>query len=67
MVQDDNPRPPELDKLFPQAVFVERSLWQGINDEVAAGLGALIDELAKSKEAIRQQRAANNLDALYCT
>jgi hypothetical protein len=65
-VQDDNPRPPELDKIFPDAVFVERSQWQGINDEVAAGLGVLIDQLSKTKEAIRRQRETNNLDALYC-
>ena len=65
-VQDDNPSPPELDKLFPEAVFVERSQWQGINDEVAAGLGALIDQLSKTKEAIRLQRAADNLDDRFC-
>jgi len=66
MVKDDNPTPPELGKLFPDAVFVERTQWQGINDEVAAGLGGLIDQLSNTKEAIRQQRAANNLDARYC-
>jgi hypothetical protein len=65
-VKDDNPTPPELGKLFPGAVFVERSQWQGINDEVAAGLGGLIDQLSKTKEAIRRQRETNNLDALYC-
>jgi len=66
IVKDDNPGPPDLDKLFPDAVFVERSQWQGINDEVASGLGVLIDQLSNTKEAIRLQRAANNLDALYC-
>jgi hypothetical protein len=65
-VQSDNPKPPELDKLFPDAVFVERSQWQGINDEVAAGLGVLIDRLGETKEAIRKDRAANNLDDRYC-
>jgi hypothetical protein len=65
-VQDDNPTPPELDKLFPEAVFVERSQWQFINDEVAAGLGGLIDQLSNTREAIRMERAANNLDARYC-
>jgi hypothetical protein len=65
-VQGDNPKPPELDKLFPEAVFVERSQWQSINDDVAAGLGVLIDRLVESKEAIRQDREANNLDARYC-
>ena len=67
IVKDSNPTPPELDKLFPNAVFVERSRWQGLNDEVAAGLGALIDELSKAKETIRQQRTANDLDARYCS
>jgi hypothetical protein len=66
VVKGDNPKPPELEKLFPDAVFVERSQWQGINDDVAAGLGVLIDQLLQNKEAIRQQRAANNLDAQYC-
>jgi hypothetical protein len=65
-VQNNNPSPPELDKLFPEAVFVERSQWQGINDEVAAGLGVLIDQLSKTKEAIELQRQANNSDARYC-
>jgi hypothetical protein len=67
IVKDNNPKPPELDKLFPEAVFVERSQWQRINDEVGAGLGVLIDELAKSKEAIRQQREATDQDSRYCT
>lgn len=66
-VKEDNPKPPELDKIFPEAVFVERSQWQGINDEVAAGLGALIDQLSYTRKAIRVQREANNLDARYCT
>lgn len=65
-VKDDNSKPPELDKIFPEAVFVERSQWQGINDEVAAGLGVLIDQLSQTKESIRQQRVANDLDARYC-
>jgi hypothetical protein len=66
VVMDDNPTPPELNKIFPEAVFVERSQWQGINDEVAAGLGVLIDRLAQSKEAIRQQRVTDDVDARYC-
>ena len=66
IVRDDNPSPPALDKLFPDAIFVERNQWQRINDEVAAGLGALIDQLSQTKESIRQQREASNTDALYC-
>jgi hypothetical protein len=65
-VQVDNPNPPELDKIFPEAEFVERSQWQGINNEVAAGLGTLIDQLSTTREAIKLQRKANNLDARYC-
>lgn len=67
IVKNDNPTPPELDKIFPEAVFVERSQWQGINDEVAAGLGVLIDRLSQTKDEIRQQRQATDLDARYCT
>jgi hypothetical protein len=66
LVKDDNLTPPALDKIFPESVFVERSQWQGINDEVGAGLGVLIDRLSQTKEAIRQQREAKNLDARYC-
>ena len=66
VVKDDNPRPPALDELFPDAVFVERSQWQRINDEVGTGLGVLIEQLSQSKEAIREQRSATNLDAQYC-
>lgn len=65
-VQDDNPTAPELDKIFPEAVFVERDQWQRINDEVAAGLGVLIDRLSQMKEAIREQRAGTDQDARYC-
>jgi hypothetical protein len=67
VVQGDNPSPPELEKLFPEAVFVERSQWQGINDDVAAGLGVLINQLATQKKAIQQQRAEKNLDQRYCS
>ncbi len=66
VVKDDNPTPPALDKLFPDATFVDRSQWQSINDEVAAGLGVLIDQLLQNKDAIKQQRVAKNLDAQYC-
>lgn len=65
-VKDDNPTPPDLHKLFPEAVLVERSQWQRINDEVGAGLGVLVDQLLKQKQAILQDRQAKNLDALYC-
>jgi hypothetical protein len=65
-VKDDNPKPPALDKLFPDAVFVERGQWQGINDQVAAGLGVLIDQLSQQKESIKQQRAEKNQDARFC-
>lgn len=66
VVKGDNPTPPELDKLFPEAIFVDRSQWQQINDEVAAGLGVLIDQLLQNKEAIKQQRVSKNMDARYC-
>ncbi|HEX6034279.1 MAG TPA: hypothetical protein VFY83_07575 [Anaerolineales bacterium] len=66
-VKDDNPTPPALDKLFPEAVFVEPSKWQEVNDQVAAGLGVLIDQLSQTKEVIRLEREANNLDAQYCS
>jgi hypothetical protein len=65
-VKEDNASPPELDKLFPDSVFVARNQWQGINDQVAAGLGVLIDQLSEAKGAIRQQRATDNQDALFC-
>lgn len=67
VVQGDNPNPPELDKIFPDAVFVERSQWQSINNDVAAGLGVLIDQLSQQKKAIQQQRAEKNLDQRYCS
>jgi hypothetical protein len=66
LVKDDNPTPPELDKIFPEAAFVERSQWQGINDDVAAGLGVLIDRLLETKEVIKLDRAAKNSDARFC-
>ncbi len=65
-VQGDNQEPPELDKLFPDAILVDRSQWQQINDDVAAGLGVLIDQISQNREAIKKKRAADNSDALYC-
>jgi hypothetical protein len=66
VVQGDNPNPPELDKLFPKSVFVDRSQWQKINDDVAAGLGALIEQLSQQKEAIQKVRSQKDLDKRYC-
>lgn len=66
VVQGDNPKPPELDKLFPDAILVDRSQWQQMNDDVAAGLGVLIDQILQNKDAIKQKRAADNSDARYC-
>ncbi len=63
-VGKDNPKPPDLEKLFPGVVFIERSQWQQINDEVAAGLDDLAKYISENREDIKNQRAANNLDAL---
>lgn len=65
-VKADNTEPPQLDKLFPNAAFVDHSQWQQINDDVAAGLGVLINQLLQNKDAIKKKRAADNADALYC-
>jgi hypothetical protein len=66
VVKDDNLKPPELDKLFPDAVFVDRSQWQQINDDVGAGLGVLIDQIMQNRDAIKKKRVADNSDARYC-
>lgn len=66
MVMDDNQVPPELDQMFPDVLFVDREKWQGINNEVAAGLGKLIDYISKNGDSIKQQRAQQNMDARYC-
>lgn len=66
VVQDDNPKPPEMDKLFPSAILLDRSQWQQINDDVAAGLGVLIDQIMQNRDAIKQKRVADNSDARYC-
>lgn len=66
IVVNDNPTPPELDQLFPGVLFVERNQWQNINNEVAAGLGNLIDYISANGESIKQQRAQQNMDQ-YCS
>jgi hypothetical protein len=66
-VKNDNPKPPELDKLFPGVVFVASSQWQMLNDQVAGGLDALISYLMENKETIKQQRKNNNTDARFCS
>jgi hypothetical protein len=65
-VKNDNPYPPELDKIFPNVAFVDRSHWQQINDEVAAGLDDLANLISDNKDYIKSERAANNLDAQFC-
>jgi hypothetical protein len=65
MVRDDNPKPPDLDKLFPGVSFVESSRWQSLNDQVAEGLEKLINYLSDNKETVKQQQKTRNLDA-YC-
>ncbi len=66
-VRNDNPNPPDLGKLFPGVVFVERSRWPLLNQEVAEGLAGLIDHLLNNKESIQQQRKQNNADTRYCS
>lgn len=66
-VKNDNPKPPELDKLFPGVVFVRNTQWQMLNDQVAAGLDALISYITENKESIKQQRKDNNSDARFCS
>jgi len=65
-VRNDNPKPPDLEKLFPGVVFVESSQWQMLNDQVAAGLGVLTNYLSENKGTIQQQRKDNNADARFC-
>lgn len=66
MVKDNNPEPPNLGTLFPNVAFVESSQWQSLNDEVADGLDQFINYLSNNREAVQQQRQANNADAQYC-
>jgi len=66
-VKDDNPTPPELDRLFPGVTFVEKSQWPLLNQEVAEGLNGLISYLSNNKESIKKQRIDNNADARYCS
>lgn len=66
VVMNDNPSPPELDQIFPNIIFVERTQWQSINKNVATGLAVLIDYIAENGELIKQQRAQQNMDQ-YCS
>ena len=65
-VKDNNPTPPELDKLFPSVVFVAKSQWPLLNQQVAEGLDGLISYLSNNKEAIQKQQKATNLNARLC-
>lgn len=67
MVKDDNSKVPELDEIFPDVLFVERTQWQLINNEVAAGLGGLIDYITQNGESIKLQRERSDMDAKYCS
>ena len=66
MVKNDNPKPPELDNIFPKVAFVDSDQWQQINNDVAAGLDDLANYISDNKEYIKSERAANNLDAQFC-
>lgn len=66
IVRNDNPKPPDLNKLFPGVVFVQSTQWQMLNDQVAAGLDSLINYLSEHKESIQQQRKNNNADTRFC-
>jgi len=66
MVKDNNPKPPDLDRLFPGVVFIERSQWPLLNQQVAEGLDGLINYLSNNKASIQQQRKQNNVDARFC-
>ena len=65
-VKNDNPKPPALDKLFPNVVFVENTQWPLLNEQVADGLGKLIVYLSDNKETVQQQRKQSNMDEQYC-
>ena len=65
-VEDKNPTPPDLTKLFPGVAFVESSQWQSLNNEVADGLDQLINYLSDNKETVKQQRKQKNMDARFC-
>lgn len=65
-VKNDNSTPPDLGKLFPNVIFVERSQWPQLNNEVAEGLDQLIVYLSENKETVQQQRKQNNADEQYC-
>jgi len=66
MVRDDNPTPPDLNKIFPGVVFLEKSQWSLLNQHVAEGLDGLISYLLNNRETIQQQRKQNNTDARFC-
>ena len=66
MVKDDNPTPPDLNKIFPGVVFLEKSQWPLLNQQVADGLDGLISYLLNNREAIQQQRKQDNSDARFC-
>jgi hypothetical protein len=66
MVKDDNPDPPELDKLFPGVSFVDSGEWQSLNNQVADGLNGLIEYLSNNQESVKQQRESTNMDARFC-
>lgn len=67
MVKDDNPNPPDLNKLFPGVIFVEKSQWPFLNNEVADGLDNFITYLSDNKATVKQQSEANSRSAQFCS
>lgn len=66
-VKNANSKVPELDQIFPNVLFVDRAQWQLINNEVAAGLGTLIEYIAQNGESIKIQRSQSDMDSKYCS
>ncbi len=66
MVKNNNPKPPDLARLFPGVVFVESSQWPLLNNQVAEGLDKLINYLSDNQKAVKQQRKETNMDAQFC-
>ena len=65
-VKENNPEPPDLEKLFPGVVFIERNQWEQINNNVGAGLDEMANYISENREEIVKIRAENDLDAQFC-
>jgi hypothetical protein len=63
-VQTEGRQIPDLNAIYPNAVFIDKSQWPAQNTELADGMDGLV-QAAQQKASIEQERVANGTEARF--